>query len=154
MELYEKLRKIRRDAGYTQKILASETGISEISIRQYESGSRKPKIEQLAKIAEALDTPLTYLLEVPFEVEREVSTSCVENITPKQINEIKQEIINNLQTLAIRKLGNTYSAISINHEQLEALIEKLLLVFEIEVKSNNCIKEPILKANTNHKEGE
>ncbi len=38
----------------TQKELADKAGISEISIRKYEAGTRNPKSEQIIKIADAL----------------------------------------------------------------------------------------------------
>ena len=41
--------------GLTQKQLAEKSGVAEITIRQYESDKREPKITQLQKIIVALD---------------------------------------------------------------------------------------------------
>lgn len=45
----------------TQKELAQKTGLAEITIRNYEAGKYKPKIEQLQKIAEVLGVSLEWL---------------------------------------------------------------------------------------------
>lgn len=51
----EKIKSIRIQKGLTQKQLAEKSGISEISIRKYESNDRKPKFETIRSIASALD---------------------------------------------------------------------------------------------------
>lgn len=55
MNIGSKIKNIRQEKGLTQKQLAQLTGLSEISIRKYESNSRNPKIENIKKIAKALD---------------------------------------------------------------------------------------------------
>lgn len=50
-----KIKEIRKEQGITQKQLANLTGLSEISIRKYENGDRNPKIENVKKIAKALN---------------------------------------------------------------------------------------------------
>ncbi len=49
------IRCVRKEKGLTQAQLAQKAGISEISIRKYESGDRKPKLETVRKIARALN---------------------------------------------------------------------------------------------------
>ena len=44
------IREARKRSGLTQKELAKKTGLAEITIRQYESNKRKPKIENFVKI--------------------------------------------------------------------------------------------------------
>ena len=46
----KQIREVRLNKGLTQKKLAELSGVSEISIRKYESEDRKPKIEQILKI--------------------------------------------------------------------------------------------------------
>ena len=55
MSLGNDIQKYRKDKKLTQLELAKRAGLSEISIRKYENGDRKPKIETVQKIAEALD---------------------------------------------------------------------------------------------------
>ena len=57
------IQKIRKERGFTQAELAKKAGISEISVRKYESGERRPKIETLSKIAIALNIPVADLFE-------------------------------------------------------------------------------------------
>lgn len=59
----DNIRRIRKEKGLTQSQLAKKAGISEISVRKYESGKRKPKLETMEKIANALDVPLDEILD-------------------------------------------------------------------------------------------
>lgn len=54
MTIGERIRTIRKAKGLTQKDLAVLSGTSEITVRQYETGKRQPRIEQLILIADAL----------------------------------------------------------------------------------------------------
>lgn len=55
MNLGECIRNARKKAGYTQKTLAQKSGLAEITIRQYETNKREPRLEQIEKIAAALE---------------------------------------------------------------------------------------------------
>lgn len=50
----EKIKEARKKAGLSQKELGDKLGVSQAMIGQYETGKRKPKLETLDKIAEAL----------------------------------------------------------------------------------------------------
>lgn len=50
-----RIKQFRKEKGLTQKELANKLNVAEITIRKYESGDREPKLEQLEKIASALD---------------------------------------------------------------------------------------------------
>ena len=63
MTVGEKIRKTRKQKGMTQNTLAGLTGLAAITIHQYEAGKYIPKIENLCKIASALETSLDYFLE-------------------------------------------------------------------------------------------
>lgn len=58
-ELYSRiglvLKNKRKIKNMTQKELSEESGISQISIGYYERGQRRPKLEQILKLARALD---------------------------------------------------------------------------------------------------
>lgn len=54
MELKERLAKLRRMKKLTQAQLAKEVGVTTRSIQNYELGTRVPKMDTLAKIAEVL----------------------------------------------------------------------------------------------------
>lgn len=56
MNIGEKIKFYRTEAGLSQKKLGELAGgINEVTIRKYEAGDRNPKIEQLQKIATALN---------------------------------------------------------------------------------------------------
>ena len=54
MELKDRISKIRRMRGLTQNELAEKAGVSARAIQNYEGGTRTPKKDILAKIAEIL----------------------------------------------------------------------------------------------------
>lgn len=63
MTVGEKIRITRKQKGITQNTLAELTGLAAITIRQYEAGKYIPKIENLCKIASALENSLDEFLE-------------------------------------------------------------------------------------------
>lgn len=54
MTIGDRIKAARNATKLTQKELATKSGIAEITIRQYESNKRQPRLEYLDKIAEAL----------------------------------------------------------------------------------------------------
>lgn len=62
MDIGSKIKELRSKKNLTQKELARISEIAEITIRKYENGERKPKIEQLQKIAKVLDVTVDELL--------------------------------------------------------------------------------------------
>lgn len=63
MNVGEKIRKTRKQKKMTQNTLAGLTGLAVITIRQYEAGKYAPKIENLSKIAHALESSLSEFLK-------------------------------------------------------------------------------------------
>lgn len=61
MDVGEKIKQERQNANMSQKELGEKLGVSQAMIGQYESGKRKPKVETLTKIANALDVPISKL---------------------------------------------------------------------------------------------
>lgn len=53
---------IRRKKGLSQEELAQAIGSTKSAISRYESGKRQPRLEQLQRIASALDVPIYELL--------------------------------------------------------------------------------------------
>lgn len=58
----EMIRQARTAAGLTQKELAAKLGIVPNNISQYENGTRKPKVDTLRRIAEAIGCSLPELV--------------------------------------------------------------------------------------------
>lgn len=62
MGVGDRIKEARKAKGWTQSSLAEKSGVATITISQYETGKRKPRIEQLEAISNALEVPLFYLL--------------------------------------------------------------------------------------------
>lgn len=64
MDCGKYIRAARIAVGLTQAELAAKCDMATITIRQYESGKRQPRYEQLELLADALDVPLEVLLGI------------------------------------------------------------------------------------------
>ena len=62
MKQSEAIKLARKKAGFSQKKLAEKTGLSIATIQGYEQEKYLPKIENLTKIADALNVPLSDLI--------------------------------------------------------------------------------------------
>lgn len=60
--LPSKLQKAREESGFTQKEVANETGIDQSTIARYETGERKPNIENLGILADFYEISVDWLL--------------------------------------------------------------------------------------------
>lgn len=58
----ERIKELRHEKKLTQKQLAEKVGISEISIRKYESGDRIPKFEVIEKLADVFNVQFDYIV--------------------------------------------------------------------------------------------
>lgn len=63
MDISNKIKELRRKKGLTQKQLADKTGLATITIQNYEGGKYKPKYETACKIANALEIPISDILD-------------------------------------------------------------------------------------------
>ncbi len=63
MTIGENIKRIRKEKGLTQKQLADKLKCATGTIQQYELGKRQPRIEQLKRIATALDVDVWELIE-------------------------------------------------------------------------------------------
>lgn len=63
MTIGENIRKYRKMQGLTQKELANLAELNEVTIRSYENGKYKPKLETLRKISKALGVYIGSFIE-------------------------------------------------------------------------------------------
>ncbi|WP_270599253.1 helix-turn-helix domain-containing protein [Faecalicoccus pleomorphus] len=63
MKIEDKIRQARLRKGITQNQIAEKIGISQPTYAQWENGKRKPKLETLKKIADALEVPVSILYD-------------------------------------------------------------------------------------------
>lgn len=61
---HNKIKKARKDAGYTQEQVAKETGISRTIIAYLETGKREPSLENLGILAEFYNVSTDWLLGI------------------------------------------------------------------------------------------
>lgn len=62
MKVGERIREVRKSKRIRQKVLARMVGISPGALTNFEKGRRRISLDWLQKIAEALDTPVSYFL--------------------------------------------------------------------------------------------
>ena len=72
MDVAEKIRYFRQQKGLSQEQLGKRAGIHEQSIRKYELGIRKPKIDQLKKIAGGLGVSVIEFIDIEIENEEDL----------------------------------------------------------------------------------
>ena len=61
--LAENLKKIRKDKGYTQEILAEKLNVVRQTVSKWEKGLSLPDVDMLSKIANVLETDVNILLD-------------------------------------------------------------------------------------------
>ena len=113
----ERIKKLRKEKGMTQKELAKKLGFSPSHLGQYENGYRNPKPSTVKKIADALEVPVSQIFEeVPEETETEKMLSDI-LVIQKEL-----EKIDNYFDELIEKLEKYYLYLS---DDLSRLKEKI-----------------------------
>ncbi len=77
LDLSEKIRKCRRDAGFTQVTLAGALGVHANTVRKWEAGERIPTATKLAELANITGVSAMWLLGVDDEPNGENSAKSV-----------------------------------------------------------------------------
>ena len=62
MKFHVRLRELRQQSPLMQKQIAEQIGVSTVTFRQYEQGTREPNIEKLLKLAVIFNVSLDDLL--------------------------------------------------------------------------------------------
>lgn len=145
MNIGQKIKELRKKRGLTQKELGKRLNVSYQMIAQYESGRRKPKIEQLRKIAQALSVDLSEftsdnfreLPEFKLEVYGTAITNLIEQIKEgpcplsKDMSNILLEELNQcikkayaIEDIELLKDFYLESEIKFSHKYLNALMKE------------------------------
>ena len=90
MTVGKRIKEIRTLRGWTQKTLAEKSDMAEITIRQYENDNRKPKTENLQKIALSLGVSINELLGISTETAKQSLTKT--NAFKNYLNSLGYEI--------------------------------------------------------------
>lgn len=62
MTFGDRLRATRESKGWSQQALSEKTGLAQQTIHCYETGARKPNIDQIAVFSKALECSTDYLI--------------------------------------------------------------------------------------------
>ena len=81
----ENLKKIRKDKGYTQEILAEKLNVVRQTVSKWEKGLSLPDVDMLSKIANVLETDVNILLD------GQITTTDQSEIV-KQLAKINQQL--------------------------------------------------------------
>jgi transcriptional regulator with XRE-family HTH domain len=115
MDIGLNIKKIRENRNMTRKELANLVGISEVSIKKYELNERKPKYENLEKLAKALRVPLIKLdnkksltYELIYQLYEILNTNIdnIENETGIAKSSIEEILQNPIRNLSINEQRN------------------------------------------------
>lgn len=60
--MYSRLKKLRKERGYTQVSVQLQTGIEQALLSKYETGERIPPTDTLLLLAEFYDVSIDYIL--------------------------------------------------------------------------------------------
>lgn len=71
MELHERIKFLRLKKGLTQEELSASLGVSVVSIRSWEAGTKKPSMSAIVSLAKTFKVSTDYLLGVTIEQERD-----------------------------------------------------------------------------------
>lgn len=91
MTVGERIKELRKSKGLTQKELALKSGVAEITIRQYESDKRQPRLEQIKHIAEVFNVYVGELLADNFDKYRE---EIIDDFSDKVTGSLKNAAVN------------------------------------------------------------
>lgn len=85
----QRIRKHREEAGVSQKKLGLALGLSDKAVSAYESGRTLPPLETLFRIAEELDKPVEYFIsEETRELQIEEKLDLIEEAVNKIITDL------------------------------------------------------------------
>ena len=92
--MLENLKKLREEAGISQKQLAECIGVSQQSINKYENHNIEPDIETMIRIADYFNTSVDYLIGHT-TIRRKI-----ENVTAYELNAEESRIADNYRKLS------------------------------------------------------
>lgn len=122
LDVGEKIKQERQNANMSQKELGEKLGVSQAMIGQYESGKRKPKVETLTKIANALGKKLVDLLTYETELEIDVPKN-------KYTEPLAKYVSTKFPSKNLIKLQNSF--LDLNEKGQEKALEQIELLTKI-----------------------
>ena len=105
LKIGDRIKTFRTSQKITQKQLAESTGLAEITIRQYENGSREPNRKNVEKISNALNIPINFFYWDRFKEGEEKELLSVLDSTLDRLNIKNDDGMQNLR----KKVSSDYS---------------------------------------------
>ncbi len=113
MEVYKKIRNLRKQINYSQQMFADRIDVSRSVLSQIEINKLKPSIDIIAKIAKEFNIHISYFFEAEKEPYTDLSSSNTQELQEpvseynkgqcsscnhlQVVNEIQQDVINSLE---------------------------------------------------------
>ena len=145
MTIGERIKLKREELGLTQRALSEKLYVKRETVNQWESGTRQIKGDDIARLADALDTTCDYILrgveteQLNFFKDLGLTGQAVKNL--KQMspevggNDVLNKLISNdLFPLFVRVWGN-YCSLSKNYYQAKVEFDKTLALGDGKVSS-------------------
>ena len=92
--MLENLKRLREEAGVSQKLLAEAIGVSQQSINKYENHNIEPDIGTMIRIADYFNTSVDYLIGHT-DIRRKI-----ESVDSYQLNKQESKVIDRFRTLS------------------------------------------------------
>lgn len=112
----KRVRELRVKMGLSQQELGNAIGVTKVSVCGYESGTRIPNLEKLAKLADALQTSTDYLLGREIVVNNEENKTYIGSVSYEDVGLI----------LELRHFPNLYNKLLKDVKRSASIINKRL----------------------------
>lgn len=123
----ERIRSARKASGLTQEQLAKKCGLATITIRQYESGKREPRLAQMKALAAATGVTIQKLLGIPNWVDEKNIWETVDTLEQNGMTQYEiEEYLDQLED--IRSASELISDIKL-YEKVRAYVLDSLVDF-------------------------
>lgn len=112
----KRVRELRVKKGLSQQELGNAIGVTKVSVCGYESGTRIPNLEKLAKLADTLGTTTDYLLGREIVVNNEENKTYIGSVSYEDVGLI----------LELRHYPNLYNKLLKDVKRSASIINKRL----------------------------
>ena len=132
MDIGSRIKKARAYQKMTQAELAQKSGIAVITLSQYERGKRQPRIDQLKKLSEALEVPLSCFTNEKSDFEVDFWMSKAGKRTREDLeNDLKKDL-HLLEQLELKQNPSYFAKFVNSNAWLISLLSSLSVAIEVD----------------------
>ncbi len=97
----QELKRIRNERGWSQRRLATEAGVDQVTVNHIETGKRSPNVETLEKLARALDVEVAdfFPKAEPLLFERDETAEMLATASDTELGDLYEELLHQVDTL-------------------------------------------------------